>query len=117
MRIGSLCHIKSKKNALQSFVVVYPDLNLVLEERNKNNSWLPSILTSALSKPPQPSTTLKPTNESFVLLNKMQDEHGSFYYKCLYSDMFGWIIGSKKQFEIIEEDNEKICQVFEHFLD
>lgn len=111
MRIGSLCHIKSKKNALQSFVVVYSDLNLVLEERNKKNGWLPSILTSALNKLPQPSTTLKPTNESFVLLNKMQDEHGSFYYKCLYSDMFGWIIGSKKQFEIIEEDNEKICQV------
>ena len=111
MRIGSLCHIKSKKNALQSFVVVYSDLNLVLEERNKKNSWLPSILTSALGKLPQPSTTLKPTNESFVLLNKMQDEHGSFYYKCLYSDMFGWIIGSKKQFEIIEEDNKKLCQL------
>lgn len=111
MRIGSLCHIKSKKNALQSFVVVYPDIDLVLEERNKKNSWLPSILTSSLCKVTQPLTKLKPTNESFVLLNKMQDEHGSFYYKCLYSDMFGWIIGSKKQFEIIEEDNETLCQV------
>jgi len=111
MRIGSLCHIKSKKNALQSFIVVYPDLNLVLEERNKNNSWLPSILTSVLGKLPQPSATLKPINENFMLLNKIQDEYGNFYYECLYSDMFGWIIGSKKQFEIIEEDNKKICQV------
>lgn len=111
MRIGSLCHIKSKKNALQSFVVVYPDIELVLEERNKKNSWLPCILTSSLCKLPQPLTKLKPTNESFVLLKKMQDEHGSFYYKCLYSDMFGWIIGSKKQFDIIEEDSEILCQV------
>jgi len=25
------------------------------------------------------------------------------YYKCLYGDMFGWIIGSKKQLELVEE--------------
>ena len=103
MRIGSLCHIKSKKNALQSYVVVYPDIETLLEERNKKNSWLPCILTSELCNLPKPSTALKSTNESFVLLNKMQDEHGSFYYKCLFSDMYGWIIGSKKQFDIIEE--------------
>jgi hypothetical protein len=111
MRIGSLCHIKSKKNALQTFVVVYPDIDFVLEQRNKKNSWLPCILTSSLCKPPQSSSKLKSTNESFVLLNKMQDEHGSFYYQCLYSDMFGWIIGSKKLFDIIEEDNQRLCQV------
>jgi len=111
MRIGSLCHIKSKKNALQTFVVVYPDIDYVLEQRNKKNSWLPCILTSSLCNPTQSSSKLKSTNESFVLLNKMQDEHGSFYYQCLYSDMFGWIIGSKKLFDIIEEDNQRLCQV------
>lgn len=111
MRIGSLCHIKSKKNALQSFVVLYPDINTVLEERNKNNNWLPCLLTSELSKLPQQSAAMKSTQETFVLLDKLQDENGSFYYQCLYSDMFGWIIGSKKHFEIIEEKNGTICQM------
>lgn len=103
MRIGSLCHIKSKKNALQSFMVLYSDIEAVLKERNKNNNWLPCMLTSELSKLPAQSATMKSTTEPFVLLNQLQDENGSFYYQCLYSDMFGWIIGSKKHFEIIEE--------------
>ena len=102
MRKGSLCYIKSKKNALQSYVVLYSNIDDVLNERLRNNSWMPSILTSELCKTPKQST-MKPTNEPFVLLDELKDENGGFYYKCLYDDIFGWIIGSKKQFELVEK--------------
>lgn len=107
MHLGSMCRIKSKKNSLQSFMVLYQDIETVLKTRNTNNSWLPCMLTSELSRLPLQTATMKSTEEPFVLVNEMQDEHGSFYYKCLYSDMFGWIIGSKKHFDIIEEKARK----------
>ncbi len=103
MRLGSFCHIKSKRNALQSFVVLYPDIDVVLKERTRNNAWLPSILTSEFTRLPKESVAMKPTAEPFVLVNELKDENGSLYYKCLYGDMFGWIIGSKKQLELVEE--------------
>lgn len=111
MKLGSMCYIKSKKNALQSFVVLYPDIDAVLKERNKYNNWLPSILTSELSRPAL-NAKMKSTNETFVLLNELKDENGACYYKCLYSDTYGWIIGSKKHFDIIENKG-KLCQTQE----
>jgi len=102
MRKGSLCYIKSKKNSLHSYVVLYSDINDVINERLRNNSWMPSILTSEICKNPKQST-MKSTNEPFLLIDEYKDEKGGFYYKCLYSDMFGWIIGSKKQFELVEK--------------
>ncbi len=102
MRKGSLCYIKSKKNSLQSYVVLYSDIDDVLNQRTKNNNWMPSILTSELCKTPKRST-MKSTTEPFILLDELKDENGGFYYKCLYGDIFGWIIGSKKQFELVEK--------------
>lgn len=103
MRLGSLCHIKSKKNALQSFMVLYSDIEDVLKERNKNNSWLPCMLATKPIVLPTKSIATKPATESFVLLNEMQDENGNIYYRCLYSDIYGWIIGSKKHFEVVKD--------------
>ena len=107
-----MCFIKSKKNALQSFVVLYPDIEAVLKERIEHNNWLPSILTSDLSKPAL-NASMKSTNEPFVLINEIKDENGGFYYKCLYPDTYGWIIGSKKHFDIIENKGKK-CQIQEY---
>lgn len=110
MRLGSMCHIKSKKNALNTYVVLYPDIEEVLEERCTQNNWLPSILTVPSSVnylSTKHKATVRRTDEPFVLLKEFQDGHGSLYYQCLYNDSFGWIIGSKKNFDIIEEDNKK----------
>ena len=106
MRLGTMCHIKNKKNALKTYVVVYPDIEEVIEERNERNSWLPSILTvpsEATQLKTKQKVTVKVTNEPFVLLNELKDKLGNFYYQCLYNDSYGWIIGNKKSFDIIEE--------------
>lgn len=106
MRRGAMYHIKSKKNALNSYVVLYPDINEVLEETSKNNRWLPSLTTS-------PSVvsylyikqraTVRRLDEKFMLLDKLETGTGSFYYRCLYNDRYGWIIGKNKTFELEEE--------------
>ena len=106
MRLGSLCHIRSKKNALKTYIVVYPDIDEVIEERSERNSWLPSILTvpgEVSQLKTKQKATVKVTNEPFVLLNELKDRNGNFYYQCLYNDSYGWIIGSRKNFDIVEE--------------
>jgi len=45
MERGSLCRIKCKRNSLKSYVVLYPDLDEVIEARTKRNMWLPSIVS------------------------------------------------------------------------
>lgn len=112
MKLGSMCCIKSKKNSLQSYVVLYPDIDAVLIEKNKRNNWLPCILTSELSKPVLNGKMI-PIKESFILLNEIKDENGCCYYKCLYGDSYGWIIGSRKHYDIIE-DKGILCQTQDH---
>ena len=104
-RSGTLCQIKSKKCALNTFMVLYPDLEEVLLEKNVNNSWLPSTMTdpagvSELVLKQHPFA--KPASDQFVLLEEKTDDNGTAYFKCLYGDLFGWIIGSTKSFEIVE---------------
>ncbi len=106
MRQGSLCFIKNKKNALSPYVVVYSDINEVLNQRNKNNSWLPCMTTSGSIKKLLSTTqriSLKPLDETFVLIEELKDNNGSCYYHCLYNDSCGWIIGNKKNFTIEEK--------------
>lgn len=112
MKLGSMCFIKSKKNSLQSYVVLYPDIEAVLAEKTKHNNWLPCILTSELSKPSLNGKMI-PTQEPFILLSELKDENGCCYYKCLYGDSYGWIIGSKKHYDIIENKGT-LCQAQEH---
>ena len=107
MRQGSLCYIKSKKNALNPYMVIYSDIDEVLTQRNKNNAWLPSMTTEANIKsllPTKQNICMKSTNERFVLLEEIEDNNGSFYYRCLYNDRCGWLIGNKKNYTIIEEE-------------
>ena len=105
MERGSLCHIKSKKNSLKSYVVLYPDVNEIIEARTKRNEWLPSIVS-------QPNISLstrikefaiKPVKQCFAVLDKKQDCNGNFYYRCLYNDSHGWIMENRKNFELEEE--------------
>jgi len=112
MRQGAMCHIKSKRNALSSYIVLYPDIDEVLEEINKNNRWLPSLTTapgivSYLSI--KQRATVRHVNEKFVLLDKLESGTGSFYYRCLYNDRYGWIIGRNKTFELEEERTDTTC--------
>ena len=110
MKKGSLCFIKNKKNALNPYVVVYSDIDEVLKQRNKNNSWLPCMTTSANIKkflPTKQRVLLKSLEETFLLIEELKDDNGSFYYHCLYNDSCGWIIWSKKNFTIEEKSDDK----------
>ena len=110
MKQGSLCFIKNKKNALNPFVVVYSDIEEVLNQRNKNNSWLPCMTTSTNIKkflPTKQRILLKSLEETFLLIEELKDDNGSFYYHCLYNDSCGWIIGSKKNFTVEEKSDDK----------
>jgi hypothetical protein len=113
MRQGAMCHIKSKKNALSSYVVLYSDIDEVLEEINKNNRWLPSLTTSPSTVkflPMKQQATVRRLEEKFVLLDEIKSNSGSFYYRCLYNDRFGWIIGRNKSFELEEERVDTVCR-------
>lgn len=108
MRLGSFCHIKNKKPALSSYIVLYPNIEEVLQERNLHNNWLPSISSTPNIIPDKikQKVFIKRTDEPFVLLSEFQDDNGSLYYQCLYNDSSGWIIGSQKNYEIITENKE-----------
>lgn len=105
MENGTLCHIKSKKNSLKSFVVLYPNVEEIIEARTKRNEWLPSIVSGTNIKLPVREAVLKPVNEYeyFAVLDSKQDCNGNFYYRCLYNDSYGWIIDSRKNFILKEE--------------
>lgn len=104
MKCGSLCHVKSKRNSLNSFVVVYPDIDEIIEARTKRNQWFPSIVSQPnISLCLNQSVDFKPVNQHFAVLGERQDCNGNFYYRCLYNDSYGWIIGSRKSFEFKEE--------------
>jgi hypothetical protein len=104
MHSGTLCYIKSKRNSLSSYVVVYDNVDEIIEARTKHNRWLPSIV----SQPNVPITaehhaTIKPVNQWFAVLDEKKDCNGNLYYRCLYNDSFGWIIGNKKSFQLEEQ--------------
>jgi len=40
------------------------------------------------------------------MLAEKKDCNGNLYYRCLYNDSFGWIIGNQKSFELEEEQIE-----------
>ena len=60
MERGSLCHIRSKKNSLNSYVVLYSDINELIEARTKRNEWLPSIVS-------QPNVNVSTSIKNFVM--------------------------------------------------
>lgn len=96
MENGTLCQIKSKKNCLKSFVVLYPNLDEIIEARTKRNEWLPSIVSETKNiKLPIKEVILKPVNEYFAILDSRQDCNGNYYYRCLYNDTYGWIIDNR----------------------
>jgi hypothetical protein len=105
MECGSLCNIKSKKNSLKSYVVLYTDINELIEARTKKNEWLPSIVSqpNVCLSPVIKDFIVKPVNQYFAVLDKKQDCNGNFYYRCLYNDSHGWIIENRKNFELKEE--------------
>ena len=105
MECGSLCNIKSKKNSLKSYVVLYTDINELIEARTKKNEWLPSIVSqpNVCLSPVIKDFIVKPVNQYFAVLDKKQDCNGNFYYRCLYNDSHGWIIENRKIFELKEE--------------
>lgn len=107
MKDGTLCHIKCKRNALTTYVVLYPNLDEVIEARTKRNQWFPSIVSQTNIKIPLSSNQpvcLKPTKQSFAVLDQTEDCNGNLYYRCLYNDSYGWIINNRKAFEL-EETN------------
>jgi aminopeptidase-like protein len=107
MERGSLCRIKCKRNSLKSYVVLYPDLDEVIEARTKRNMWLPSIVSQLnVSVATKQLVELKPVKQFFAMLAEKKDCNGNLYYSCLYNDSFGWIIGNQKSFELEEEQIE-----------
>ena len=110
MEYGSLCQIKCKRNLLESYVVVYPDVDEVIEARTKHNKWLPSIVSqSNISVSVKQLVTLKPVNQWFAIMAEKKDCYGNLYYRCLYNDSYGWIIGNRKSFELQEQNT--LCQI------
>lgn len=80
------------------------DVDEVIEARTKFNQWFPSIVTQPnISIETKQSVVLKPTNQWFAIMAERKDCNGNLYYRCLYNDSFGWIIGSQKSFEIEEQ--------------
>lgn len=109
MEYGSLCQIKCKRNLLKPYVVVYQDLDEVIEARTKHNKWLPSIVTqSSVSVSVTQPVVLKPVNQLFAMMAEKKDCNGNLYYRCLYNDSYGWIIGNRKSFELQEQNT--LCQ-------
>jgi hypothetical protein len=104
MECGSLCHIRSKKNSINSYVVLYSDINELMEARTKRNEWLPSIVSQTnINVNGIKEFTIKPVKQYFAVLDKKQDCYGNFYYRCLYNDSHGWIIENRKSFELEKE--------------
>lgn len=104
MEHGDLCQIKCKKNSLATpHVVLYPDIDEVIDARVTRNEWLPSIITSsgitvgALSNR---RFTAEPVTKPFAVLSETSDSCGNLYYKCLYDDGQGWIIGSRRSYSL-----------------
>lgn len=104
MEYGSLCRIKSKKNSLNSYIVLYSDINELIEARTKRNEWLPSIVSQPnINLSGVKEFTTKSIKQYFAVLDKKQDCFGNFYYRCLYNDSYGWIIENRKNFELKKE--------------
>ena len=108
MELGNLCKIVCKRNSLQTYVVVYPDVEEVIEARTKYNKWLPSIVSQKnISVPTKQKVDIKPVSQLFAIMAEKKDCNGNLYYRCLYNDSCGWIIGNKKDFIIEEKKNDK----------
>jgi len=104
MEHGTLCYIKSKRNSLNSYVVVYENVEEVIEARTKHNKWFPSIVSQPIvTADTAHPTTVKPVKQWFAVMGEKKDCNGNLYYRCLYNDSFGWIIGNQKSFELEEQ--------------
>lgn len=104
MECGSLCYIKSKKNSLNSYVVLYSDINELIEARTKRNEWLPSIVSQpTINVAGVKQFIVKPVRQYFAVIDKKQDCYGNFYYRCLYNDSHGWIMENRKSFKLEKE--------------
>ena len=108
MRTGSIHHIKSRKNSFQSYVVVYPDLEELLDKRLNQNVWVPTILSQpaglqavgqSFKRMPKARNVL----ETFILLETKVDAYGRTYHHCLYNDSDGWIVDSSNSCLVEEE--------------
>lgn len=112
MEYGSLCQIKCKRNLLQPYIVLYQDLDEVIEARTKYNKWLPSIVTQPkISISLSQDVVLKPIDQLFAIMAEKKDCYGNLYYRCLYNDSYGWIIGNRKSFELKEQNT--LCQTIQ----
>lgn len=110
IELGKRCEIASKahQNNHHMHVVVYHDdiENIIKLRSSIVGGFLPPTLTtyslitqtSLLPK----GTTVRSANDKFVLIDKKIDEHGNWYYQCLYTDDYGWIIGQPSVYQITE---------------
>lgn len=115
MKQGTLCTIKSKRQSVNSFLILYPDLEELLRLRNVENGWAPPMLSdpSELSQ----LTSLKQcpvainTTDPVVFLEEKQDENGKMYFHCLCRDYQGWAVASSRHYDLVENtDNHAANQ-------
>ena len=77
--------------------ILYEDLNEVLHAKIVENHWIPSYTTNPSNVPKDlPKNRCVPTSETFIVLGKETDSFGGLYYRCLYADRLGWLVGNRR---------------------
>ena len=93
---GKLYVVRARDNS-KGAAILYEDLSEVLQAKVVENHWIPSYTTNPSNMPSElPRNRCIPTSEPFVVLEKETDSFGGLYYRCLYANRIGWLVGSRR---------------------
>lgn len=113
MKTGTLNRLLSKRNTLnKTYVVLYPNIEELVENRLFEGAWLPITTTQPTSvnhrtRSLKRQPLLKSVDETFLLVETWKDVYGTTYLHCLYNDSDGWIVDNTREYVIkeVRQDN------------